>query len=255
MIVFFSGTGNSRYCADILGKRLGDTVVDAAPYLRRGEGAELASERPWVFVCPTYAWKIPRVFEGFLRNSRFSGHRQAYFVMTCGGEIGAAAAELEPLCTAMGLQYQGVFPVKMADNYLILFPAPKDEEIRRGLQNARVCMEQAAQTIAAQTAAPAVSWGWLDRLKSGPVNQGMYRFYIKPKKFRVTDGCTGCGACQHRCPLNNIHLVDGKPQWGPDCTHCMACLCGCPAGAMEYGRATVGKARYLCPSAGKGTEG
>lgn len=183
MIVFFSGTGNSRYCADILGQRLSDTVVDAAPYLRRGEGAELASERPWVFVCPTYAWKIPRVFEGFLRNSRFSGHRQAYFVMTCGGEIGAAAAELEPLCTAMGLQYQGVFPVKMADNYLILFPSPKDEEIRRGLQNARVCMEQAARTIAAQTAAPAVSWGWLDRLKSGPVNQGMYRFYIKPKKI------------------------------------------------------------------------
>lgn len=255
MIVYFSGTGNSRFCAEVLGRRLGDTVLDAAPYLRRGDGAALTSQRPWVFVCPTYAWKIPRVFADFLRRCRFTGQKQAYFVMTCGGEIGAAPEELEPLCASLGLRYRGVFPVRMADNYLIMFPAPKEQEIRRGLENARACMEQAARVIEAQKAAPAVSWGLLDRLKSGPVNQGMYRFYIKTKKFRVTDGCTGCGTCQRRCPLDNIRLVDGKPQWGQRCTHCMACLCGCPVEAIEYGKATVGKARYLCPDSAEETDG
>nr|WP_264291386.1 MULTISPECIES: hypothetical protein [unclassified Dorea] len=28
------------------------------------------------------------------------------------------------------------------------------------------------------------------------------------------------------------------------CTHCMACICYCPAEAIEYGKKSVGKPRY-----------
>ena len=34
MIFYFSGTGNSRYCAKWLAHRLGDEAVDAFPFLR-----------------------------------------------------------------------------------------------------------------------------------------------------------------------------------------------------------------------------
>ena len=34
MIFYFSGTGNSRYCAKRLAHRLGDEAVDAFPFLR-----------------------------------------------------------------------------------------------------------------------------------------------------------------------------------------------------------------------------
>ncbi len=34
---------------------------------------------------------------------------------------------------------------------------------------------------------------------------------------------------------------------GDACTHCMACICGCPAEAIEYGSRSRGKARYQCP--------
>ena len=36
--------------------------------------------------------------------------------------------------------------------------------------------------------------------------------------------------------MRNIVLSDGKPHWGSDCTHCMACITACPAQAIEYGR-------------------
>lgn len=39
-------------------------------------------------------------------------------------------------------------------------------------------------------------------------------------------------------------LQNGKPLWGQDCTHCMACLCCCPAEAIEYGKMSLGKPRY-----------
>ena len=62
----------------------------------------------------------------------------------------------------------------------------------------------------------------LDRVKSGPVNEGMYRYFIRTKKFRVTDQCIHCGVCAEVCPLANIRLENGTPRWGGRCTHCIS---------------------------------
>ena len=53
MIFYFSGTGNSRYCAKRLAHRLGDEAVDAFPFLRDDRFPALTSRSPWVFVSPT----------------------------------------------------------------------------------------------------------------------------------------------------------------------------------------------------------
>ena len=120
MIFYFSGTGNSRYCAKRLAHRLGDEAVDAFPFLRDDHFPALTSRSPWVFVSPTYGWQLPRIFEALLRGGRFSGSRDAYFVMTCGAEIGDPIPRLEALCRDMGLTYRGVLPVVMPENYIAL---------------------------------------------------------------------------------------------------------------------------------------
>lgn len=83
-----------------------------------------------------------------------------------------------------------------------------------------------------------------DRFMSGPVNPVFYRFFVKANAFRATDACIGCGKCVELCLLNNIHLENGKPVWGKNCTHCMACICYCPKEAIEYGKKSKGKPRY-----------
>ena len=83
-----------------------------------------------------------------------------------------------------------------------------------------------------------------DRFMSGPVNPIFYRFFVKANAFRADDACISCGQCVKRCPMNNILLKEGKPVWGKECTHCMACICYCPAEAIEYGKKSVGKPRY-----------
>ena len=92
MIVYFTGTGNSRHCARLLAGLLEDQCVDAFHWIREGIGAELRSEKPWVFVSPTYAWQLPRVFRDFIRSGRFGGSREAYFVLTCGGATPSRAS-------------------------------------------------------------------------------------------------------------------------------------------------------------------
>ncbi len=81
-------------------------------------------------------------------------------------------------------------------------------------------------------------------MRSKVLNPIMYSMMISAKGFRVTDQCTGCGQCEQRCPLNNIKPANGKPVWGNQCTHCMACIAGCPHEAIEYGKKTVGKPRH-----------
>lgn len=246
MIVFYTGTGNSRYCAQALAAGLGDGITDAFPYIRSGAAAELASERPWVFVSPTYAWRLPRIFTEFLRRASLRGSRDAYFLMTCGDEIGDAGRLIGELCREKGLRFRGVCPIVMPENYIALFTAPDTAEAARITAAARPALDRAAETIRRGGDFPASRPGVLDRIKTGPVNRVFYRFVIKAGPFRATDACVGCGRCAETCVLGNIALREGKPVWGNVCTHCMACICGCPKQAVEYGGHTRGKTRYRC---------
>lgn len=247
MVVYFSGTGNSRYCAKLLADRLHDTSLDPVPFIRDGIAAELSSQTPWVFVTPTYSWQIPRVFADFLRSGWFSGCRDAYFVMTCGEDIGNAPQENRRLCQQIGLTYRGTLSVVMPENYIAMFAVPGEEEARRIVEAARPVLEQGSVWIRERAPFPPQKASLLDRLKSGPVNVLFYRFNVRSKPFRVSKSCVSCGKCQQVCPLGNIQLREGKPVWGRRCTHCMACICLCPVEAIEYGRSSQGKPRYQCP--------
>lgn len=248
MIIYFSGTGNSRYCAQMLSRLLNDDLLDAAGYIKHGIAAELISDKPWVFVGPTYAWQMAHIFSDFIRSGTFNGSTQAYFVLTCGGDIGNAGQPLSKLCAEKNFRYMGSLEVVMPENYVAMFPVPNEEKSSAIIDAATPVLEKGAECIGRLNPFPAEKIGFLDKIKTGPVNQGFYKFYVKADDFFVTDKCIGCGKCADACVLNNIRLDGGKPLWGQSCTHCMACICGCPVEAIEYGKRSQGKRRYLCPT-------
>ena len=248
MVVYFTGTGNSRYCAEWLAHAFGDEAVDSFRFIRDGIAAELISEKPWVFVAPTYGWQLPRIFAEFLHSGSFAGNRDAYFVMTCGDDIGNAGAKIETLCALMGLNYKGVLQVIMPENYIALFDAPGREESQKIIADARPTLVSGVSCIREGRDFPGLKAGAIDKLKSGIVNAAFYRFIIKSKSFTASDVCVSCGRCADVCPLGNIQLQEGTPVWGNRCTHCMACICGCPTSAIEYGKASQGRSRYQCPA-------
>ena len=247
MVVYFTGTGNSRFCAEYIAKLLDDELLDSAAYIRPGIAADLITGKPWVFVSPTYAWQIPGIFGDFIRSGSFSGSEDAYFIMTCGGDIGNAGAYLEQLCGKTGLRYRGVMPVLMPENYIAMFKTPMPEEAAEIVRKALPSMEQAADLISQGETFPAQTVRPMDRLKSGLINKGFNRYYVKSNKFYATDACVGCGLCAEACVLNSISMENNRPVWSDHCTHCMACICGCPQEAIEYGKTSIGKPRYRVP--------
>ena len=92
MIIYFSGTRNSECFARSLAATLDDECINSAEYIKKKEKGSFTSQKPWVFVCPTYSWQIPHIFEKFIKQSSFSGNGKAYFIMTCGDDVGNAEA-------------------------------------------------------------------------------------------------------------------------------------------------------------------
>lgn len=244
MILYFSGTGNSRYAAELIQQVTGDEMVCLNKLIKTGQKRDFANDRPLVIVAPTYAWRLPRLVTNYLQGANFSGNRKAYFLLTCGDGAGAAATFADRLCRQKGLTFMGLAAVVMPENYIALFQAPDGPEAAAIIRCAEPQLHQLAGQIAAGLPLPLAKPGFFGRVCSLLVNPLFYHFIIKAKAFRATEKCVSCGNCTKLCPLNNIRLVEGTPQWGAACTHCMACICGCPEQAIEYGRRSQGKIRY-----------
>ena len=244
MILCFSGTGNSRYVADRIALLTSDTVTDMNGLIRQGSMNEAINDSHIVIVTPTYAWRLPRIVEKWLRTEKIIKRGKAWFVMTCGDEIGNAAKYNRRLCESKGLEYMGTAQIVMPENYLAMFEVPREKEAAEIIHKSEPAIDRAGHLIGQRQAFPNPRCGFLDRIKSGIVNPAFYALFVKAKAFRAMDSCVGCGCCVSLCPMNNIRLEGGRPMWGNNCTHCMACICRCPKAAIEYGKKSFGKPRY-----------
>ena len=247
MILYFSGTGNSEYAAKRIGKEIGDEVTNLFERIRNHDFSAMRSDRPWVIVSPTYAWRIPRILHAWLEKTALSGSREIYFLMTCGGSIGNAEKYLKKLCSSKNMNFSGCFPLLMPENYIAMFSTPGREDALETIRLAEAHIDNAARLIKDGKKFPQSHLTVKDKINSSIVNDIFYPVFVHAKKFYAADSCISCGKCADICPLGNIHMDNGKPVWGEDCTHCMACICRCPKEAIEYGRHSMGLPRYICP--------
>ncbi len=247
MILYFSGTGNSYYTAQVIEKVTGDKMVSINKLLKNGNEEMLKSDEPYVFVCPTYAWRIPRIVENYIRKVRFAGNNQAYFILTCGTETNNAVHYTKKLCNEKGFDFQGFATVIMPENYIAMFDVPDKVEAAEIINKATPQIADIAECIKKGQPLPEEKITLGGRLKTMILNPLFYFLYVSANGFYPTDACNGCGKCAKLCPLNNIEIADGKPQWKENCTHCMACICSCPKEAIEYGNKSKGKPRYYNP--------
>ncbi|MDD2957993.1 MAG: EFR1 family ferrodoxin [Lachnospiraceae bacterium] len=247
MILYFSGTGNSEYVAKRIGKEVNDEAINLFDKIRNNDNSELKSERSWIIVIPTYAWRIPHIVQRWIENTTFTGSKDIYFVMTCGGSIGNAGKYLKKLCVRKNMNYYGCSEIVMPENYIALFSAPTEEKAIQIIEQAESVIDKAAGYIKKSDKFPQPEISFGDKMNSGIVNNLFYPVFVHAKKFYATNECISCGKCVKVCVLNNVRMENGKPVWGDNCTHCMACICRCPSEAIEYGKHSHGMTRYICP--------
>ena len=242
MVLYFSGTGNSRYVAETIGAILGDEVISMNERIKCDDKAIISSQSPLVFVAPVYAGRIPRIVEKHILETRFDGNKNAYFVSTCATTPWITGSYTEKICKQKSFHSLGFHSVIMPQNYVTHSDILTESENDKIIEDAMPKIREIAKTINAGIPLPKEEPG--KSLMSKVLNPIMYATMISAKGFYTTDDCDHCGQCVKRCPLNNITMENEKPQWGKDCTHCMACIDGCPKKSIENGKATLGRNRY-----------
>jgi ferredoxin len=244
MILYYSGTGNSRYVAQRIACTTGDALVCLGERIKAGDTSTIHAQERLVICVPTYAWRIPRIVEEHLRATAFDGQPNVWFVMTCGDNSGNAAKFAARLCASKGWQYMGTRDVVMPENYVAMFQVPSKQAGMEIVKRAEPLIDELALVILHDEKFVEHKSSVVDKFLSGVVNGPFYATCVSAHKFTASDACVGCGKCAELCVLNNIELVDGRPTWGKNCTHCMACISGCPTLAIEYGKSSLGKPRW-----------
>lgn len=252
MIFCFSGTGNSLSVAKTLSAACDDTLLSIPEEMKRnrqsykyflGEGESIG------FVFPVYAWAAPAMVMEFIEKLSIPNYEDnyTYSVATCGDYTGNAIAAFEKALKKKGLTLHSGFSVVMPNNYIILGDVDSKAIEEKKLREADIRMESIVQILRDQKRD-------VFDLRKGPIpgfltnviNPIFNKYARSADKFYATEACTACERCEEVCPTGNI-TVEGKPIWGNSCTQCLACIHNCPVGAIQYGKYTTNKGRYLHP--------
>lgn len=250
MIFYFTGTGNSRFVAEQIAKKTNDELISMNDLFRNGANREYKSEKPFVFVCPIFAWNIPKIVKSFFEKVNLLGNEKVYFLTTCGGTSGAANKNIEKLVKSKNLVLQGFDEIIMPDNYIMLYnPSSKSQGVETIKKSLPKIDELAKKINECENFSLGRSSSVGNSINSSKIMGTVFdSLIVKDKKFYTTEKCTGCGKCAEVCPIANINIMNNKPNWNGNCIHCVACISVCPHRAIEYGNKTQERNRYYLPS-------
>lgn len=253
MIIYYSATGNTEYIAKELAKQLDDECVDLLGRVKTGDHSTFHSEKPFIICAPVYVCEMPRFMSKYLKKQEFTGSREVYFIFTSGGYCGISGPLAKKIFKKKKMTYKGHAEFKMPRNYMVNdhYPMLETKEVEERILSSREKIGQVVEDIKAGRKLKARHVFLAETIITVPFNPIWCKIEMKAKDFYSTGKCIGCGKCEKLCPLNNIKIVDGKPVWGKNCTHCMACIGNCPTDAIEYGKISkkeqynFGKYKYV----------
>lgn len=279
VIYYFTGTGNSLAAAR---KLAGALHADLLPICSAVNQSEITPEAECVgIVFPVYNHRVPYIVKRFAGRLTGLGGKYLFAVGTYGNNPCAALEYLAKQLAARGGSLACGWGVKMPYNYIN--PAPglsglakpfvlretSSEEQRLLLAQAQTKLDAIGRAVLCrETGVLETDFAWLEhtvdflRLRDTlqkrvwlkvagykgktALNQ-MESVTLMDCGFAINDRCARCGVCAGLCPIGNIRIGPGGPEWRHTCEQCFACLHWCPRGAIEFGAGTVGRKRYHHP--------
>lgn len=237
MIIYFSGTGNSKYVAERLAKEFKDRILsieEAFSEINLSDGEFLG------IVSPVYWWQVPPIMIDFLEKLNIKNSAYTFFVATCGGSSGFCGTDMKRILKSKGIALSAAFSVKMPDTWTPIFDLSDVEKVTKINRLAENHIERLIVDI--------------KNRRRGNRTKGRFPYifhYVMDilleksrmtKNFYVEDSCISCGDCAKKCPMGAIKIIDGKPVWVKEkCTLCLRCLHYCPKFSIQYGK---GKTKY-----------
>jgi ferredoxin len=229
-VLYFSATGNSLFVARQLASQSAHQLVSIPQAVKQGK--KLFEDDQIGLVFPVHWILVPPYIQSFLRQVRLNS-RYIFAVMTYGKMEGAAVSHLVRIAGKSNISFSYINTIRMVDNYLPTFSMDDEiasepgKHIEEHLKSIRADVNNGKRWIPGDTLTNKVLSRTL--MLYHPYKNGVGF----TKNFRIEAACNGCGTCVKVCPVDNIQLVNRRPQFGLNCVSCLACTHHCPQNAIR----------------------
>ena len=247
-IYFFTGTGNSLKIARDLAEKLEECeLVSMAKVIQQDHIAATSEKVGFVF--PLYYYGLPNIVYDFIEKIDLDKANYIFAVVTRDGDMdGVPLIQIQKILTEKSKTFSSGFFVQMPNNNIIVGDVLNSKEVENEkFKEAKDQVKNIAEFIREnkkQELKPLKKRVSAVEKTNNTFRAGVFEM---DKFFYVDENCNSCGICERICPVNNIILVDGKPQWQHKCHQCLACINYCPEQSIQYGDKTSEKGRYYHP--------
>ena len=246
-IYYFSGTGNSLKIAKDLTERMEECeLIPMAKFWQKDKVAVTSEKVGFIF--PLYYWGLPRIVYDFVENVELDKTNYLFAVVTRSGDVnGIPLIQIEKMLKTKSKTLSSGFFILMPNNYILDEDVtPEDDQMER-FEEANRQIKEIVKVIEANKKILEID---ITKTKRGieKMNKSFRdNVYESDEFFYADENCNNCGTCEEVCPVNNIILVEGKPQWQHECQQCLACINYCPEKSIQYGEKTLKRERYHHP--------
>lgn len=231
--VYFSGTGNTKYCLTRIMNNLGSKNIQSIEENNVLE--EIKKEEIIYFAYPIQFSFYPLIVENFIKNNKeLWKNKKVFLIATMGLFSGDGAGSVARLLKKYEAKIIGGLHLRMpdsvADKTTLIKPFEKNKQI---ITKTEEKIKLTSELIK-QGKYPHEGLSFLRHL-CGLFGQRLwFKNYNKrcKNKLKINKDCLQCGLCVNNCPMHNLELKDGKIESLGNCTLCYRCVNNCPKEAI-----------------------
>ncbi|HUT85384.1 MAG TPA: EFR1 family ferrodoxin [Elusimicrobiales bacterium] len=242
IISYFSGTGNCKRTAQILGRFFkGKNYQTQIVNISTSNPKDFNPAKFNIFIFPVYCFSMPQIMKKYLRRLPPSPGTNASVIATFGaqdaekaGDEGRSLVQARKILTDKGFNVLYSDAVAYPSNFtqvVNVMPENVEEKVyevsdlKVAQMAEKILREEIYHKPCLKIKAFVISlFDWMFSI-FGRVFMG--KLYVADKK------CNSCGICVKECPAHTIKLIGGKPFWNYSCQACQRCINICPEKAIE----------------------
>ncbi|MCL2664564.1 MAG: EFR1 family ferrodoxin [Defluviitaleaceae bacterium] len=244
LVIYFSGTGNTKYIAELFATKTAGTCHSIEEKI--DFEMELASHKTIAFCYPIYGSRAPYIMRRFA--SRHSDALKDKDVIIFVNQMIFSGDGARVFCDLFPKKH---FKVIYADHFFMpnnvgnLFFLPKQSQktikkffLRAEKKMLRVCkniengkIKKRGFSAASRFLGNIQGFLWQGRSKNVfPAKFSMERRAMS--RVKIFSNCSRCGLCIKKCPMDNLLLTNGSVAQRGSCTVCYRCINLCPKKAV-----------------------
>lgn len=262
-IYYFSGTGNSLTVARGIANKIDGTLIPITSVVDKGPIKTDTDAIGIVFPVHFSAINgIPNLVQRFVENMENMNSKYIFAVCTCGGFSAATIENLGKIIESRGGKLSAGFTVQMPSNIEVVSADEQQKlfdewdnklEFIHKYVKARDEGEFETMGLPLKIALTPIffyyknkTFKFFRKISESPDLDLKQLVWLSDKRFYTDNNCEGCGTCSQVCPVHNIKIIEGRPEWQHHCEICFACLNWCPNGAI-HGEWISEEVRYHHP--------